>query len=306
MALTTAAKGVVPDDHPLCVGATLVLKETQALLAAADVVVAVGTEFAETDSWFHFEFGGPLVRIDIDPRMLYGDYEAQVALHGDSGATLELLLAAVRSRSPEPAKIAEDAAFQTARNASRLPQLITQEKERKHAAVLDVLRAELPEDGFVVGDIGQVNYTGITYFPCNRPRTWLHPVGYCTLGYGLPAAIGAKLAAPSRAVVALVGDTGLMFTVQELSTAVQLGLPIPIVVWNNDGLGQIRDDMALSGIGHVGVNPLNPDFLALARSFGCEAVRPDSLEAFGQALSGAFKANCPTLIEVREDAPFLS
>ena len=146
---------------------------------------------------------------------------------------------------------------------------------------------------------------GHAYFPCSRPRSWFFPSGYGTLGWALPAAIGARLAAPERATVVLAGDGGFLFTVQELGTAVEMGLPIAIVLWNNDGLGEIRDNMVARGIPEIGVNPRNPDYVALAEAFGARATRPDSLDAFKAALNEAFAADGPTLIEMREDAPFL-
>jgi 5-guanidino-2-oxopentanoate decarboxylase len=121
----------------------------------------------------------------------------------------------------------------------------------------------------------------------------------------MPAAIGAKLALPDTAVSAIAGDGGFLFTATELGTAVEQKLPIPIILWNNDGLGQIRDDMITKGIPQIGVSPVNPDYLMLAESFGCYATRPDSLESLQAAISDAFTADAPTLIEVRQDSPFL-
>ena len=113
----------------------------------------------------------------------------------------------------------------------------------------------------------QIAYTGNTFFEARGTRGWLHPVGYGTLGYALPAAIGAKLAAPERPGVVLIGDGGLLFTVQELATAAELRLPLAIVLWNNDALGEIEDSMARRGVPKVSVRPENPDFLALAKAF---------------------------------------
>ncbi|MGH6929336.1 MAG: thiamine pyrophosphate-dependent enzyme, partial [Dongiaceae bacterium] len=174
-----------------------------------------------------------------------------------------------------------------------------------HARVLDALRDALPADGIVASDMTQIAYTGCYYFRCERPRCWFHPLGYGTLGYALPAAIGAKLAAPERATVALAGDAGLLFTVQELATAVELGLPIAIVLWNNDALAQIAEGMTERGIPEIGVRQRNPDFLKLGKAFGCRTVRPTSLGRFKAALRSAFSADGPTLIELREDAAFL-
>ena len=106
--------------------------------------------------------------------------------------------------------------------------------------------------------------------------------------------------------MALAGDGGFLFTAPELGTAVELGLPIPIVLWNNDGLGQIRDDMIEKGIPEIGVSPRNPDYVKLAEAFGARATRPDGLAAFEAALGEAFAADGPTLIEMRQDAPFLA
>lgn len=136
--------------------------------------------------------------------------------------------------------------------------------------------------------------------PGEGPFYWLHPNGYGTLGYALPAAIGAKLGTPERPVVALVGDAGLLFTVQELATAVDEGLCLPILLWNNDGLGQIRDDMIAQGIAEIGVSPRNPDYIALARAFGCRTAAPGGPEELGPALEDALAHSGPTLIEMRD------
>lgn len=300
---TIAGKGVVPEEHPLCVGALLPFPSARAFVAAADLVIAVGTELSETDMWEgQLKLGGKLIRIDIDPDVLVRDYPPEVAVLGDAGAALgalTTLLDGANLMGPGFADGKEVAALK-GRYRESLPPV-----GRKHAALLDALREALPEDGFVAVDMTQITYTGCPYFPCVKPRRWLCPTGYGTLGYALPAAIGAKLAAPERPAVALVGDAGLLFTVQELATAAELKLPLAIVLWNNDGLGQIRDDMKASGIPEIGVNPRNPDFLALAHAFGCHATRPDGLDAFKETLARAFEAEAPTLIEVREDAPFL-
>lgn len=300
VALTTAAKGLLPDEHPLCLGATLSLPATQQLLAAADLVLAVGTELAETDSWIErLPIKGKLIRIDLDPHNLTRDYPPDVAMLADAGAALAALWARIGEAAPEPGP-APGALDRARRRNAMLGPL-----QRRHAKVLDALREALPEDGIAVTDMTQIAYTGCHYFPCRRPRSWFHPVGYGTLGFALPAAIGAKLGAPQRDVVAIAGDAGFLFTVQELGTAVELKLPIPILLWNNDALGQIAGDMAERGIPAIGVRPRNPDYPALARAFGARAARPRSLPALRAALRRAFRADGPTLIEVREDSAFL-
>jgi thiamine pyrophosphate-dependent acetolactate synthase large subunit-like protein len=298
--LTNAAKGVMADHHPRCLGATLSLAPVQDLLASADLVVAVGTELAETDSWVdRLPLSGDLVRIDIDAAAAQRDYPASAVLLGDAGFALTALTDAVGATSGAIA--GKELAGVRKKCAQSMSSL-----SRMHMKLLDALRGALPDDAIVVTDMTQIAYTGNTYYPCSTPRSWYHPNGYGTLGYALPAAIGARLGAPERAVVALVGDGGLLFTVQELATAVELGLPLVILLWNNDGLGQIRDGMNEQGIPEIGVNPRNPDYQMLARAFGCQAARPNSLDAFAAAVEKAVQANVPTLIEVRQDAPFLN
>ena len=231
--------------------------------------------------------------------MTQRDYAADVALVGDAGRALTALLQHLEGH-PAAGGFANGELAALREKLGELTPL-----QRKHARVLDALRRALPEDGVVASDVTQLAYTGNFYFPCTKPRCWFHPSGYCTLGWAMPAAIGAKLATPERAVSAIAGDGGFLFTASELGTGVELGLPIPIILWNNDGLGQIRDDMIELGIPQIGVNPKNPDYLKLAESFGCHATSPDSLESLEAAISAAFTADAPTLIEVRQDAPYL-
>jgi acetolactate synthase-1/2/3 large subunit len=120
------------------------------------------------------------------------------------------------------------------------------------------------------------------------------------LGYGLPAAIGAKLAAPQRPVVCLIGDGGLQFTLPELASAVEAQVPVIVLLWNNFGYGEIRNYMIGRDITPVGVEIYTPDFTALARGFGCAASRVDTPDALIAELQHAVLRNVPTVIEIRE------
>ncbi len=301
---TEAAKGCVPDDHPLHLGAQLHRDEVRALLHDADTVLVLGSELAETDTWGdRLEFGGQLIRIDIDAAKLTDRCPAALAIHADAGTTAARIAAALPAKQAAPcwaeaggrAEAEDRVAGLKARFVADLDVL-----SLRHLEVLEVLRAVLPDDGVVMTDMTQIAYTGGRGFPVSRPGCWFHPSGYGTLGYALPAAVGAKLGAPERPVVALVGDAGLLFTVQELATAVDEGLCLPILLWNNDGLGQIRDDMIAQGIAEIGVNPRNPDYIALARAFGCRTAAPGGPEALGPALEDALAHSGPTLIEIRD------
>ena len=301
---TNASKGVVPESHPLSLGASLSRPEARAFLAEADAVVAAGTELSETDVFVpRLEMTDRLVRIDIDPRKLHDRFEPAVAILSDAAPALAALTGALATQGVEGPRAASEqaAAALRLRLEAGLGPL-----ERKHDAVWKILRETLPDEAAVFADTTQIVYTGGAVFPVEAPRRWIYPVGYCTLGCGLPMAIGGKVAEPDRPVVAVAGDGGLMFTIQELATAVEEKLSLPILLWNNDGLQQIRDDMKGRNIPTIGVNSLNPDFLALGRAFGCEALRAESPEHLAEALTTAQTAGKPTLIEVREDSDWLA
>jgi thiamine pyrophosphate-dependent acetolactate synthase large subunit-like protein len=144
----------------------------------------------------------------------------------------------------------------------------------------------------------QIAYLGNYAYRTDRPGQWFHPSGYGTLGFALPAALGAKISSPARAVLALAGDFGLQFTLGVLMTAVEAQLPLPLVVWNNSALGQIRDDMIAASIPPTGVIGRNPDFVALARACGAAAVRAKNPAALIDAIHAALVHPGPTLIEV--------
>lgn len=300
---STAGKGIVPDDHPLSVGASAIRAETQAVLAEADVVLAIGTELAETDSFVdRLPLPDLLVRIDIDPAKIDDRYPAEVGIVADARSAAAALLVALDGHQAQDRTGAEARAGRT---RAAIRGALTDSQQR-HTVLLDALRTALGEHTIFMGDICQLVYTGCFAMPVAHPRLWSYPAGYCTLGCGVPNAIGAKLALPDRDVVCLVGDGGLMFTVQELIVGAELGLGIPVVVWDNAGLKQIRDDMAAAGIEPVGVDGQNPDFMALAEALRCNGVESKSLEHAVEAVAAALGEDRPTIITVREDAPWLA
>ena len=168
------------------------------------------------------------------------------------------------------------------------------------AKVLGVIRDSVSEDTVIASDMTQIAYAANVVFPVHKPRTWLHPVGFGTLGFALPAAIGAKFGVGETPVVALAGDYGFQYTINELGTAVEHKLPIPILLWNNTALGQIRDDMVNKGIQPNAVTLRNPDFQTLAKAYGARAEKPENLKALAKTISRSLKADGPTIIEMSE------
>jgi thiamine pyrophosphate-dependent acetolactate synthase large subunit-like protein len=168
--------------------------------------------------------------------------------------------------------------------------------------VVAALDAALPPDRIVAADSTKPAYAANHSLPLHSRRSWLMPIGYGCLGCALPMAIGAKLAAPDRPVAALAGDGGVMFTVQELATARDLRLPLPIVVYDNSGYGEIRDAMDESRIPNLGTDITTHDLPAIARGFGVGGVRVRTAEELEPALVAALRADGPTVIELRPEA----
>jgi thiamine pyrophosphate-dependent acetolactate synthase large subunit-like protein len=161
------------------------------------------------------------------------------------------------------------------------------------------LEGALGADGILSGDSTMAAYYGAVHFlPMDAAQRFVYPTGYATLGYALPAAIGAKLAAPDRPVIALVGDGGLLFTVAELVTAAELGLALPVVVPNNGGYGEIRAQMEEDGIDPIGVDLRVPDLPRLGEAFGGAGVRVEEPAALRRELDAALDRPGPTVIEV--------
>jgi thiamine pyrophosphate-dependent acetolactate synthase large subunit-like protein len=298
---SNGGKGILPDDHPLNLGTTVIRLPVQRLIAEADVVLAVGTEMGHTDHFAgtRLDIGGKLIRIDIDPGKIDDLYEAEIGIVGDSSRVIATLAGALFEVAPRQSRQAEVREARTAAMAD------LGGRERQHLRLLGALRRAAPDDAVVFADMTQLAYTGSWGFPVFEERQWLYPAGFCTLGPALPGAIGAKLARPDRPVMALAGDGGFMFTVQELVTGAELGLPIPIILWNNSGYQQIRGDMRRKGIETIGVNGLNPDFMALAEAMRCHGVQPADGAALEEAVAAAFSSDRPTIIEVIEGSPWL-
>jgi 5-guanidino-2-oxopentanoate decarboxylase len=293
---SVAGKGLLPTQAPLHAGATLCVEPGWQLIEQADVVLAVGSEMADTDFWRErLPLTGELLRVDIDPRKFNDFYPCAVALKGDARQTLEALLARLPQQVRDPALAVQAvAALRAAVEDGQGP------LQRIHQAILARIAAVLPDNAFISTDMTQLAYSGNYLFPSRAPRSWLHPTGYGTLGYGLPAGIGAKLGAPERPGLVLVGDGGFLYTVQELATAVEeLDSPLVVLLWNNDALGQIRDDMLDLDIEPIGVLPRNPDFAALASAFGCRVQQPQSLDQLQEQLAAGFSHPGVTLIELK-------
>ncbi|MGE3334438.1 MAG: 5-guanidino-2-oxopentanoate decarboxylase [Rhodospirillaceae bacterium] len=297
---TVNGKGILPLGHPLSIGSTISVPMILEEMARADVVLAVGTELGETDTWLfegkHPRFDGKVIRIDIEADQLSINASPDIAIHSDADTALASLAAALGSHTPDSEGPVRAQALRELLQASLTP------PQRAHQTVMNAVQEALP-DAMIVGDSTQPIYSANLFYEAERPRTYFNSTtGYGTLGYALPAAFGAKLAQKDRPSVAVIGDGGLQFTISELATGVELGLPVVVLVWNNQGYFEIKKYMAERGIPQIGVDIYTPDFLAIARGFGCNAVRAESLDHLKAHLKAANGAKVPTLIEIDEAA----
>jgi acetolactate synthase-1/2/3 large subunit len=292
--LTHNAKGLLPPGHPLLVRSSPSYEPVRAMYRDADVVLGIGTEFSETDYDFFFDggftLGGQLVRIDIDAAQLVRNVRSEVALQADAGLALQALL-------PGIAPARREGAVRTSAVNEQLAAMDNVDYQR----FLDCLQQALP-GAVLMGDSTQPAYFAAAQYHAPGPRRFASAAtGYGTLGYALPAAMGARLGLPDVPAIALIGDGGLQFTINELSAAVEARLSLAIVVWNNERYEMIAQNFESAGMSPVACDIHTPDFLAIARGYGCRAVRARNLEELAAALSGSVDVDVPTLIEVSEE-----
>jgi 5-guanidino-2-oxopentanoate decarboxylase len=300
---TNAGKGILPESHPLSLGCSILQNPTRQALAAADVVLLVGSEVGQGDHFLpKLDISGDVIRIDIDPTELTSMYAAAVPIQADARAAMLALSSGLSNRKPATQRSEGEMRVRDilAGNLTNMTDL-----EKLHARVWTILRSALPMDAIVMGDASQIVYTGSFAMPMEMERCWYYSGTYCSLGVALPMAIGAKIGAPHRPVIAVAGDGGIMFTVNELATAAEERIALPVIVWNNDALKEIVDQMDRQQIPRIGVEPKSPDFLRLAESVGCHATRAASADHLARSVRDALVADRPTLIEVRQDSPWL-
>ena len=301
VALTINAKGMLPAAHPLLIGSTQTLLATRALVAEADVVLAIGTELAETDYDVTFAGGfdipGALLRVDIDPDQTVRNYPPQVALVADARIAAQALLTEVNRQPLAP----HTPDWGTARVARLWAELepAWDAATRAQTRFLNAVLEELPGAVFV-GDSTQPVYSGNLTLNLDHPRRWFNAsTGYGTLGYALPAAIGAWLGrGDGQPVVCLIGDGGLQFTLPELASAVEARTPVIVLLWNNQGYEEIKKYMVNRDIEPVGVDIYTPDFIGVAKALGCAAQSVHGIEALRTALRAAADRQGPTLLEI--------
>ncbi|SDK97039.1 acetolactate synthase-1/2/3 large subunit [Cryobacterium psychrotolerans] len=300
---TCNGKGVLPEGHPLSLGANIRLRSAQDWLNASDALLVVGSELGDSDLWEGRITSPNVIRIDIAESQLALNAPARIAIRADAADALEAIdeaIDAVLGRHGAPADSAEP--HMASRELDELKATLTVEALADGETWFELnseLRTALPADTIITGDSSQVTYFGtVHFFPVPNKNSFLYMPRVATLGYALPAAIGAKVARPDAPVIALLGDGALMFSVQELVTAVEQGLSIVVVVANNGGYREIRDQQAARGIAPVGVDLHVPDLVALANAIGATGERAENAQDAAARARAALGRRGPTVISL--------
>lgn len=294
---TYAGRGLAGSGYALDFGAMLPRPGSADIIASADLVIAVGAELGEVDLW-RTELGhsAHLVRVDLDPEVLTDRHRAAVKLQADAESFAHTLWAVSDQVKPATGWSPDEVAKARARWRTEI------DAERPGIVpVIDALRAAMPADTMIYSDMTQFAYVAKEVWDMDYPHHWHHPTGFGTLGYALPAGIGGAVARRGKPTAVIAGDYGFQYTLQELGTAVELGLSLPIILWDNGKLKEIEDSMVRGQIAPNAVIARNPDFCKLAEAYGAHSAAPADLEALQRALRDAFDAPVPTLIRVTPD-----
>ncbi len=293
---TTNARGVL-HDHPLSVPASPSLKAVRSLIEDADCVLALGTELGQTDFDMYATGTMPhmpaLIRVDVCQDQL-SRHPAELRIEGrvEDALTTLLDLLPTGDRNTDGAARATEA-----RDGAWLE---IGADYRQQVLMLNAIRDAAPS-ALIVGDSTQPIYAGNLYYDHDRPGGWFNAAtGYGALGYGIPAAIGASIAAPSARVICLVGDGGAQFSLPEVMAAVDENLPVTFVIWNNHGYREIATAMEDVGVTVVGCDPTPPDFAATALSFTIPHRQvPMTPYALAMALHDTAGLTGPQMIEIK-------
>lgn len=312
-----SGKGAFPEDHVLSAGSVGQTGSTAAngIAAGADLIIAVGCRFTDWSASSYRQgvsFSIPparLIQIDLEPHEIGKNYPVDVGIAADARATLTALVAALRDRSgswpDRSAHLAELERLKAEWEGMLAPRRDSEDSPMTSQRPLRDLRAVMPRDGIIVAGSGNTQGAVKQTFPVYEPRTHLTSGAYSSMGWAVPAAIGAKLACPDKPVACVVGDGDFMQTMQEIGVCVTNDIPVVFVVQNNAGYMSIRggqrkimDRHVASEFNRPDGSPWSPDFVAVAKAFGLEATRCDTPDQITPAFEGAFTSGKPTLVEV--------
>ncbi|MCW2288639.1 acetolactate synthase-1/2/3 large subunit [Leucobacter luti] len=293
---TLNAKGVLDEHHPLSVGSALRLAAGRSVAQDADVLLIVGSKLGEAELWVsELAATGKVIRIDLLESQITKNHRADIGLVGDAAATLTALTAALGEGEPRDLAGAVGAVSQ-ARAAVRAESL---ELSESNTRLAEVIAAALPEDAIVTTDSSQIAYWGLlNTLRVSTPNSTPYMATYATLGYGLPAALGARIAAPERPAFTVLGDGALMFSMNEFITVVEQREDVTVIVVDNGGYAEIKQNELDAGIAPVGVDLVQPNWSAVADAFGGTGRRATTASELSDAVTAAVAAGGLQLIHI--------
>jgi len=300
LATTVLGKGSLPGDHPLSAGAAIMHPAASEFLASCDVMLAVGSRFTQEDTndW-KLPLPESLIHIDVDAAEHGRNYQPTVPVLGDARESLRELNALFQTAEPR------DWPDRTGEIAELKQRIIDDCRALAPDGVelVDELRAALPRDTIIVSDLTLAAYWCRRLLDVYEPRTSIYPWGFCTLGFGIPAAIGAKVACPRRPVVVLSGDGGFLFNCQELAVSVEYDIPIVVLLFNNNSFGVLKPQQLARYGRTLAADLQNPEFVAVARAFGMQSQKITSIEEIGPALGTALDSGQSWVLEITAEIP---
>jgi len=287
-------KGSVPADHPMFIGkAWDTGNAVDEMLRSADALLVFGSKLGAMETNYQrMPMPTSLIRVDVDEHEIKRNYAPTVSVVGDARLSAEQILDGLRARGVRKSGWTSDEVHGI-RQA-----FLSAAWGKEQQPYIDALRAAIPRDGVLVSDMTMMGYVSQGSYPVYEPRTFLFPQGYGTLGFSLPAAIGAKVARPDATVVPIVGDGGFQYTMQELATAVQFKLGLPIVIFNDSTYTAVKMEQAAKyDRRFIAVDLVNPDYPKLADAYGIPSTTARSPEELEQAIVAAAKRDVPTIID---------
>jgi acetolactate synthase-1/2/3 large subunit len=300
---TLMGKGSIPENHPLALG-DIGMHGTQAankLVIEADLLLAVGTRFSDRSCATNDTFcqDKKIIHIDIDLAEIEKNISVHLPIVGEAKCSLQMLyniiINQIKKKKDTPwAKRVKEVQEELQNNNDN------ESKTLKPKALLKKLRELLPADSIATTEVGQNQMWAGLFFQALQPRTFITSGGLGTMGFGFPAAIGAKVACPNRTVIDIAGDGSFIMTEQELACAVEENIPVIVMVFNNTVLGNVAQwQRMLYKRRYTAVNLGKvPNFVKLAEAYGAQGILAQSIEEFAKAIKTAMKSEIATVINV--------
>jgi acetolactate synthase-1/2/3 large subunit len=308
---TLMGKGGFPDGHPLCLGLVGMhgSRFANQAITGADLIIAVGARFSDrvTGRLSDFAPGAKVIHIDIDPAEIGKNRHAQVPIVGDAKRVLARLCDEIEKRGYRPLSAAwlEEIEQEEKRHPFHHPGLSSKNGRISPEGSLDLLSSMLDRSSsIVVTEVGQHQMWAAQHIMRDLPRTFLSSGGLGTMGFGLPASIGAKIACPDKTVICIAGDGSLQMNIQELATAASAGVDVKVLIMDNAALGMVHQWQQLFYGARYSqtILPDCPDFVKLAEAYGWQAERIDSPDEVKAAFERLLSTEGPALLDMHIDS----